>query len=100
MTRRQITHDIIARVTHPEWTIRKARLLIADTGEAAVFTSKAAPTHVLSYEDLDIRKGRITLDSGEDVTFRRVGSSCSWALARCQIASLASYWPEAEGEDA
>lgn len=92
---RQITHDIIARITHPEWAEKKARLLIADTGEAAVFTSKAAPVRTFTFEDLNVNKGVIFLEGGGEVRFRRVGSSCSWALAKCQVKSLASFWPEA-----
>lgn len=98
---RKIKHDIIARVTHPDWAVRKARLLISDTGEAAVFTRKGAPDHVMRFDELNVHKGSMTLAAEGDenpvtVTFRRVGSSCSWALAKCQVASLASFWPEDE----
>ena len=91
---RNITQDMIVKVTHPDFELRRARLLIADDGTAAVFTKKAAPTHVLRYSDINVMRGTMTLEDGREVRFRRVGSSCTYALAKCQVKSLASYWPE------
>lgn len=93
---RNITKDLIVKIKHPEWTERRARLLISDDGTAAVFTVKGAPKHVLPYKGFDARTGRLTLDDEDStvVKFQRVGASCTWPLAKCQIASLASYWPE------
>src|SRR5690625_4602521 len=98
---RKIKHDIIARVTHPDWAVKKTPLLISNTGEAAVTTRKGAPDTVRGSDAGSVHKGSMTLaaEGDEDpvtVTFRRVGSACSWALARCQIGSLASFWPEDE----
>lgn len=98
---RKITQDLIVKITHPSWTERRARLVIDDQKNAAVFTARSAPKHELKLYDIDFLRGRLILadEARTVVTFRRIGSSCSWALAKCQIKSLASLWPEAPAED-
>lgn len=97
---RKITQDLIVKITHPDWAEKRARLVIDDQKNAAVFTARAAPKHELKLHDVDFLRGRLILadEARTVVTFRRIGSSCSWTLARCQIASLASLWPDAPAE--
>ena len=44
-------------------------------------------------------RGKLTLTDGRLATFRRVGSSCSYVLAKCKVRSLASHWPEPSPAD-
>jgi hypothetical protein len=79
--------DSIVRATGPGWTLAKARLLIDSEGNAALFTPPkgSAPVQVFTVDVSQPRlakQGAGTQDGGA-VSFTTIGSSCGYALAKC-----------------
>lgn len=93
---RTITRDVIAQVSGPGWNYGLARILIDDSGTAAVFVPPATNGPVYTFTTNLTQPGRgtgITEDGGQ-VSWRRRGSGCGFKLANCQISreELAEYW--------
>lgn len=98
----QIIVDTIVRATGPGWTLAKARLLIDNAGNAALFTPPkgSAPVQVFTADAAPRQALRGTgvqvLSNGDEaaVTYQRVGTSCAYALAKCNTKSptLVQAW--------
>lgn len=78
--------DEIVRVTGgPAKGAVKARLIVVDdTGY--VFTDRTGPTHTFTYDTESATYPHLRNASGTDgTTWVRVGSSCTYTLAKCKI---------------
>jgi len=100
---RNITHDIVASISGEDISYPKARILIDDKGNAAVFSEPGQPPsrefHITEESPMRAQKVTLETDIGR-VVYRRRGSACSWALAKCRVPTklLAGRWPEPEPE--
>lgn len=86
----QITRDIIVTANGPGWSYGLARLLVAADGTASLWLPPGdAPVQTFRADmgTLNGVSGRGTTSDGGQVTFRRRGSGCSWALAKCRVAT-------------
>lgn len=86
-----MTHEVwvdsIVRATGPGWAMAKARLLIDKQGNAALFTPPKGSPPVQVFT-VDITQSRLAkqghgTQSGSPVSFTTIGSSCGYALAKC-----------------
>lgn len=98
----KIIADVIASVSGPDFNHPKARLLFdEESGDVAVFVLPGKePAFFFKYTTpaagvrVSAMQGSGTLEDGGQVSWRRVGSSCSFKLAKCQVSTqaLTSRW--------
>lgn len=93
----QVTRDLIVSVNGPGWNYGLARLLVDADGRASLWLPPGdAP---VAEFNMDVNRtsavaGSGMTDDGGAVSWRRRGSGCSWALAKCKVATatLAARW--------
>lgn len=90
-----ITHDLIASVTGPDWKYGLSRILINDEGRGAVFVAGGeTPVAEFNVDVVNTSRGTGTTDDGGEIAWRRRGSSCQYKLAKCRLntATMQSWW--------
>ena len=91
-----VTHDLIASVTGPDWKFGLSRILINDAGEGVVFIAgSTSPYASFSVKHIATGRGTGTTPDGE-ITWRRRGSSCQYKLAKCKVSTetMTSWWDD------
>lgn len=94
---RKIINDFIAEVSLPDGAnINRARILVDDAGNAAVFVPDAnnKPKIEAIFQSDKIVNPNHGTDITESLKWQRRGVSCNYPLARCKYTSdkLAELW--------
>lgn len=98
---RSIVTDLIVTASGPGWRLPQARMLVDSGGNVALFTPPKGGPPARTFtttQKVSPSRGTFTTDTGDTVSYRRRGSSCSWPYAKCRIGTqaLAAMWPETE----
>lgn len=90
-----VTHDLIAAVTGPGWKFGLSRVLIDEDGNGVVFiVGSEEPFAEFTVTSVASAKGVGELKDGQQITWRRRGSSCQYKLAKCKVytETLTAWW--------
>lgn len=90
-------YDTVAAIRHPRLNARKSRLLITPSspgtspspstpGTVVVFLTAEAPAFTATIASRPTPQS-LVLDDGTTLSFRPVGSSCQWPLAKCRVST-------------
>jgi hypothetical protein len=91
----EVTHDIIAAVSGPGWKYGLSRILINEDNEGVVFIAGSdEPLAFFTVTNSTASRGTGTDADGNDIVWRRRGSSCQYKLAKCKVSTqtMAQRW--------